>query len=65
MNYTTTKGKVMAVANVTLKLQYPEGTEKMSTVYGQTVHHLYMSGEENPTNRMCEHSVNILGYDQI
>ena len=55
----------MAVANVTLKLQYPEGTEQMSTVYGQTVHHLYMSGEENPTNRMCEHSVNILGYDQI
>jgi len=43
----------MAVANVALKIYYPEGTKQMSTVYGQTMHHPCMSGEENSTNRTC------------
>jgi len=43
----------MAVANVALKHWYPEGTYQISTVYGQTMHHSYVSGEENYTNRIC------------
>ena len=43
-----------AVTNVALKIQYPEGTKQMSSVYGQAMYHLGVSGEENTTNRnMC------------
>jgi len=49
----------MSVANVALKLQYPEalkiwqpeGTKQMSMVYKQTMHHLCMSGKESTIHR--------------
>jgi hypothetical protein len=41
----------MAVANVASKIQYPEGTEPMSMMYGQIAHYLCMGGKENTTNR--------------
>jgi hypothetical protein len=42
-------GKDMAVTKVALKIWYTEGTKHISLLYGQTVHHLYMSGGENST----------------
>ena len=48
----------MDVANVALKIWHPEGTEQMSMVYGQAVHHLCMSCDGTPPTEQCvDHNV--------